>query len=311
MPPSGGRVGPSPTTLALAQDLVLTAWETGSRARRVTIAKKALALSEDCADAWSLLASETARTPEDAIELYRKAVAAAERALGPEAFTEYLGHFWGVLETRPYMRARHGLATAQWDAGQYEEAVDGMVEMLRLDPNDSQGVRYLLVAWLLELGRHEELDALLAGYEGEIYAGWAYARALLAFRRDGECDQARALLDAAMAANPLVPDYLLGRRGMPRHLPETIGIGDDSEAVTVAADFTASWYGTPGARDWLRERAHVAGQLRDADVAVTRANLVGQLMSLPARERAAAAQALIDSLDGDDDLAGLTLIRKH
>jgi len=28
--------------------------------------------------------------------------------------------------------------------------------MLRLNPNDNQGIRYLLVDWLLQLGRDEE-----------------------------------------------------------------------------------------------------------------------------------------------------------
>ena len=49
---------------------------------------------------------ETAETPEQALELYRKGVEAGERALGSESFNEYAGHFWGHLETRPYMRAR-------------------------------------------------------------------------------------------------------------------------------------------------------------------------------------------------------------
>ena len=31
-------------------------------------------------------------------------------ALGPRGFKQYAGHFWGFLETRPYMRARAGLA---------------------------------------------------------------------------------------------------------------------------------------------------------------------------------------------------------
>jgi hypothetical protein len=30
-------------------------------------------------------------------------VAAGERSLGPKAFEEDAGHFWGILETRPYM----------------------------------------------------------------------------------------------------------------------------------------------------------------------------------------------------------------
>ena len=39
-------------------------------------------------------------------DYYAKGVEAGELALGPKGFKQYAGHFWGFLETRPYMRAR-------------------------------------------------------------------------------------------------------------------------------------------------------------------------------------------------------------
>ena len=51
------------------------------------------------------------RRPKNVIST-RAGLDAGELALGPEGFEEYDGHFWGFLETRPYMRARHGLALA-------------------------------------------------------------------------------------------------------------------------------------------------------------------------------------------------------
>ena len=78
-------------------------------------------ISPDCADAYVLLA-EHAKTADEAQNLYEQGVAAGERALGREAFAEHEGHFWGVLETRPYMRARQGLAQCLWEAGRRREA---------------------------------------------------------------------------------------------------------------------------------------------------------------------------------------------
>ncbi len=69
------------------------------------------AISPLCADAYNLLADEAA-TPAEARDLYLRGLEAGELALGPEDFEEYGGQFWGFLETRPYMRARHGLALA-------------------------------------------------------------------------------------------------------------------------------------------------------------------------------------------------------
>lgn len=65
-----------------------------------------------------------------------------------------VGHFWGLLETRPYLRTRLGLAHALWTAGRRAEAVQHLQDMLRLNPNDNQGVRYTL-ARLLALPRPE------------------------------------------------------------------------------------------------------------------------------------------------------------
>ncbi len=50
-------------------------------------------------------------------------MAAGERALGPEVFETEAGHFWGVTETRPYMRARFGLARCLEDLERTDEAI--------------------------------------------------------------------------------------------------------------------------------------------------------------------------------------------
>jgi hypothetical protein len=91
-----------------AQEMMYDAWE-ASGAARVALARAALDISPLCADAYVLLAEEDARSQPDALALYRQGVEAGERALGNE-FEELSGHFWGFLQTRPYMRARAGLA---------------------------------------------------------------------------------------------------------------------------------------------------------------------------------------------------------
>ncbi|HXY17585.1 MAG TPA: tetratricopeptide repeat protein [Gaiellaceae bacterium] len=76
-------------------------------------------------------------------------VAAGERALGPRIFAEGAGYFWGLVETRPYMRARAALAALLWKLGRREEALEHARELLRLNPNDNQGIRYQQAKWLL------------------------------------------------------------------------------------------------------------------------------------------------------------------
>jgi tetratricopeptide (TPR) repeat protein len=151
-----------------AQDLMYDAFETDDAARRIEMALEALEISRDRADAYLLLAEEVG--PDDlnaACDILEAGVAAGERALGPEPFKHDVGIFWAVFETRPYMRARAALAATLWQLERRDEAVEHMHELLRLNPNDNQGNRDVLVEWLLYLGRYDELDELFAAYDAD------------------------------------------------------------------------------------------------------------------------------------------------
>ena len=98
MTSSGGRPSFEPRTpLEEAQELMYEAFEARGR-RRVQLARQALEISPDCADAYVLLAEETARTPQAALALYQKGLEAGERVLGSEFFEENAGHFWGIIK---------------------------------------------------------------------------------------------------------------------------------------------------------------------------------------------------------------------
>ncbi|QDV37700.1 DUF6930 domain-containing protein [Tautonia plasticadhaerens] len=250
------------TPLDQAQQLVYEAFEEPDPKKRAKLAKQALDRSPDCADAYVLLA-EQAKTRKEALGLYEQAVAAGERAIGPDAFTEDVGHFWGLLETRPYMRAREGLAHTLWTLGRREEAVGHLQAMLRLNPGDNRGLRYTLASWLLDLDRDDELARLLEQYD-EGSATWAYTRALLAFRRQGDTPEARKQLKTARKANKHVPAYLLGEEPMPPEQPPSYSPGDESEAVIYAAAGLSAWRSTPGALTWLREATKGATKKRKA-----------------------------------------------
>src|SRR5205807_3327499 len=122
---------------AKAQDILLQAYPEADEDRRARLAMDALEIWPDCADAYVLLA-EQARSRKEALRLYEQGVAAGTRALVPETLERDAGHFWGMLETRPYMRARLGLAHSLWIAGRRQEAVQHLQDMLRLNPDDKQ-----------------------------------------------------------------------------------------------------------------------------------------------------------------------------
>jgi tetratricopeptide (TPR) repeat protein len=226
------------------------AWEAPSSRRRIELARKALEISPDCTDAYVLLAQEAARSLPEALDLYRQGVEAGERALGKKAFKEDVGHFWGILETRPYMRARAGLAQCLWELGHQEEAIQHYRALLELNPNDNQGIRDLLMPRLIEMGKDEEAEVLFTEYE-DTMAVWMYSRALLDFRKHGDSPIFRKSLIEAVKKNKYISAYLLGLKKLPRSLPEYYSPGDENEAVFYVKENQDAWKTTAGALDWL------------------------------------------------------------
>ena len=235
-----------------AQDLIYDAWEANTSKRRIALAKKALAISPLCADAYTLLAEHAKTGSEEEFELWQRGVEAGKKAIGESAFDEYAGEFWGFLETRPYMRARFGLASALWVRGDRDDAIAHFQDMLKLNPNDNQGIRYVLAARLVAVGRDDELATLLSKYSDDGAAMWVWTAALAAFRRFGDNAESRALLVEALDNNEHVAGYLLGETRVPKQLPPYYSPGDNREAVLYAVEAGGGWAMTPGALNWLK-----------------------------------------------------------
>ncbi|MBP6768161.1 MAG: tetratricopeptide repeat protein [Reyranella sp.] len=249
--------------LDLAQEKAFEAMDAPRTADRIALAREALALSPLCSDAYLVLARETADA-DDALELYRRAVAVGAEALGETAFQDDAGSFWGLLQTRPYMRAGHELALALWRRGHRDEAVAHYHEMLRLNPDDNQGIRYLLIDALLELGREADADAVLKRYKDDGSAHWTWSAALLAFRRTGNSAPANKALAKAVKANGHVAAYLLGKKPLPATLPGFIGMGDESESVSYVHYAVDAWDAAPAAKGWVADAPVIAlGQQDD------------------------------------------------
>jgi len=241
-----------------AQEMIYDAWEAGTPARRAALARQALAVSPLCADAYVILAGQAKRGSDEELDLWRRGFEAGEEAIGKAAFEEYAGHFWGVLETRPYMRARLGFAQALWARGEHAPAIDHLRDMLRLNPGDNQGIRYQLAGWLFEAERDDDLVTLFKAYPDDGGSEWLWTKALAAFRRAGDGSESRSLLDEAVAGNRHVPAYLLGITRLPKASAPYISPGGKDEAIYYVRDFGAGWRQTPGALDWLRARTVIA-----------------------------------------------------
>jgi tetratricopeptide (TPR) repeat protein len=233
-----------------AHDLLDEASESGSARAQIAAVFAALQTSPLCTDAY-LAVAQAFEPGAERVDILERAVAAGELALGPKRFAEMEGEFWGWFETRPYMRARHFLGLALDAAGRHAEAAETYADMLRLNPNDNQGVRYLLLDQLLLLDRRAEAAALIKRYKDDGAAHWLFDKALLAFRTGGDTAAARKALAAAIAQNPHVAPFLLGRKRLPKEGPQFVGWGDKAEAVAYVLDAGRLWTAAPAALAWL------------------------------------------------------------
>lgn len=234
-----------------AQELIYDAWEAKSDKKAVELARKALTICADCADAYVILADYTSETITDAIELFEKGVKAGERALGRKVFDDHAGDFWMMLETRPYMRARFRLAETLWHSCLRYEAIGHYTELIRLNPNDNLGVRYSLMPAFIEMGEDENAELLYKAYPDDASGFWMFARALLDFRSHGESPPANQSLRRAIGANQHVVMMMLIGPWSPENLPDAYSHGDEREAVLYVAGSYGIWRYTPGAFEWL------------------------------------------------------------
>ncbi|KFH43501.1 Zinc finger MYND domain-containing protein-like protein [Hapsidospora chrysogenum ATCC 11550] len=87
-------------------------------------------------------------------------------------FETCVGRFWCVVETRPYMRARYHLVdtlllshgTAGGPVDVVQEALDHLLDMLRLCHSDNMGLRQLVPALYMRLGRYQEAYDFIKWY---------------------------------------------------------------------------------------------------------------------------------------------------
>ncbi len=235
-----------------AQDLIYEAWEWGGKRRGLKWAYEALEVSPFCADAFNYLAFQSRYTQEQ-LFLYRCAVQVGEAALGELFFKKNSGHFWVLIETRPYMRALVGLAECLWDTGQKDEAIKKFWELLRLNPGDNQGIRYILGFRLLEENRQDELDKLFKEHDSqkENSCFMLYNKALHLFRK-GDSEAGR-VLQQAIKSNEQVYSYLSGEESIPFRLPASYSPGARSEAEIYASETKKAWDNTAGALAWVQK----------------------------------------------------------
>ena len=243
-----------------AQDLVYDAWDVADADEAFNLLSQAVKLDPTNVDAWLGPIDFESMEDEERIEMLRKLVAMGEKNLGTKVFKEDKGHFWGLLETRPYMRARSQLALYLMELGRFEESIAEHDCMLELNPNDNQGVRYGLMACYLAVSRLDGARRLFKQYDERKYSAvWDWAFVLERFL-SGSLNDATEALQAARKQNPHAQGYFLEHRKLPKSMPGSYSIGSREEAIMAWDILRHAWKKHPDAPTWLRAQKSGAGE---------------------------------------------------
>jgi len=234
-----------------AQDLVYEASETDQVLEADRLIFQALSLDADCVEAFEYLA-EVAVSPMIALILYQSGFTAARKKLGEKFFKENTGNFWGIHETRPYMRCLHGYADALTVLGHKKLALDIYFNMLDLNPNDNQGVRDFAGLYCLELNMMDAFEALAEQYADDVTAFFQYNLVLFSFLKEGDSEKTRELFAEARKRNKHVPLLLISKKNLPP-LADGYTLGDKTEAVYYCTFAREIWKSKLGTISWLEK----------------------------------------------------------
>jgi len=236
-----------------AQNLAYDALEADSIEEAMWLVNKALKLDPDCTDAQRLLVSVVASDPHNKLHLMREVVEKAERNFGEDFFRSNMGSFWGMVSTRPYMRALLHLGELLVETNQSPKAVEVFERMLELNLDDNLGARYLLLGLYLAGQQTENARQLISRFSGELSASFAWARVMERWLA-GALDEATAALKHARKVNPFAETYINGSRALPKDVPEYYRPGDETEARVCAKELSSALEDNPGFREWLRQQ---------------------------------------------------------
>jgi pentatricopeptide repeat protein len=192
--------------------------------------------------------------PDEEIEFLRKLIQIGAKRLGSDRFKSDKGHFWLIHETRPYMRARAALVGQLLRLGHIEEAIKEQEEMLELNPNDNQGIRYDMLACCMAAGMLDKARKLFDDFKETAFnVSFSWCRVLERYIA-GDMDGAATALGKARKQNRFMEAYLQGSAKSAKEKASMYSPGSIDEAGIYADMIIMAWSKYPGAVEWLKSQ---------------------------------------------------------
>lgn len=163
-------VGITEETARTSEDFLELAENADNEGSALKYAKKALKLDPDNLDAERMVALISAEDQIDLLDKLEHALEHGEKVMKEIgcADEDSIGSYWGITETRPYMRLKMEYMNTLKDSGMIRKAMAECEDMICLNENDNMGVRFTLMhlyAFMEEEQKALELHKKYDSYE--------------------------------------------------------------------------------------------------------------------------------------------------
>lgn len=193
----------TPETAQTAEDWLELAEGAQSDADVLKYAKKAQKADPADLDARRLVIQYGGKDEIEQLKALKQAVADGKELMKQQGFLEagVIGDFWGVLETRPYMRLHRAYVDALTDLGMMGRAIEESRDMLRLCEGDNLGIRYTLMHLFALMEMEEDALKLHQRFDGQDDTQMLLPLSMLYYKKE-DLEKAEEYLNRLAAANP-------------------------------------------------------------------------------------------------------------
>ncbi len=165
---NNGEIEYKNTPLDDAYEILEKAENARNEKEALRLAKKAYEKSSECFDAI-LFQCDLEENGIKRMKLLNDGLEFEKNRLTKEKYfdKENIGHFYGIFETRPYIRGLVIKIEYLLEEGKLRQAANVCKEVLRLNKNDNLGARYLLMAIYATLEEEKDMLGLYKKYPEE------------------------------------------------------------------------------------------------------------------------------------------------
>lgn len=223
----------------------------------------------------------------DAEQHFRNAIEGGERGLEREGNKVP----WGYIQNRPHMRGMYNLALVLRRRGDFAGSLKLHEKLIRMNPNDNQGARFLVGEEYHRIG--DARRAIAAYRKGLDDPGCAFGLALVLLDSRASASEVGAALLQGFASNRYLAPMLLGERwelleafhgsnvAEPEWAADLVNeVRDLWARVPRSAETLRFWWRAGPVQSWRREMDELMVALKEAPVGAERSRIVERLYSL-------------------------------